>query len=221
MIAGDLSELEEEARQAIPPENYGIAGYLLSEDHKMHIGRRERQVFMKGHVDMNTGYNCYMANSLLTLLMRKRGSRTAFAKGQDSLGLFGTHFFCVDDDGDTLDAIPIYSFRGELHEARTFPPPDKAYNIYCVNPWRVHDWKGEMHMLSFDMVCPHYPKGISPTPFDGETLEFCLRDTVLGPGINGYSWFRLHRSPYRHEFEDDFASALSDPEASLAHMLDK
>ena len=209
--------LEEKVRKEIPPDMYGIGGYLLSKDHKMYMNNKS-SIYMKGKISFNVGYNCYVANHHLAGMMRERDMTLHLMRGKDSKGFFGTHFFCRDDEGTTYDATPLYHLVGESHLAHEKLSQDPCTRIHCVNPWRTYSKGQKTFMLSFDTKSPGFAYNTMTHPFDGRFLIFYMRSTDLDTHSMGIMQMRLDTYSFREEFGVSIEEIIDNHDESFRHM---
>lgn len=109
----DYVLLEQRLRAGAPLEAYGIHGYYTSGKHDLIISPHQCLSFT-GLFDPTRGYNCGQVNALLCRLLQSHGRQPRFVAGQEKLGLFPHHYFCIDDTV-LLDATPLFPFVNPDH----------------------------------------------------------------------------------------------------------
>ena len=133
----DICGLEQDFRAKFPPEKYGLLGYLESSKHNIVIEKSigggiqssgiKLPFIIKECINPSIGYDCIIAASCLSEILKENGVPNNCYFGNDPSGIFEKcgHVFCVtEDEFDIYDGTPIYSFFGEKHT-----PVRRKYNL--------------------------------------------------------------------------------------------
>ncbi|MFP4118320.1 MAG: hypothetical protein ACLFTR_05355 [Candidatus Woesearchaeota archaeon] len=209
-------DLESRIREVIPPDKYGIKGYLVSDDHDLVIDRSSG-LSLSGDVTPEIGYNCYIANrALLGYLDRD----SVLDEGKDSHSIFKTHYFCEDGNGEILDATPVFHFHGEAHVPHEKRRPFYKNSVSCTNPVSVQSKRQSDYLLI--MSTPFRPKdsGFIPSGYTGNELRFSLINVELATNAHYAANLSIDINAFRESFTEDLSEVRFDPASAVSHMFD-
>lgn len=216
----DYSALEEEARQVMLPEKYGVYGYMLSPEHGLTL-TEDNQLEITGEFSFDIGYICNHTALWLYDRLLELGREPKLCKGQDSRKMFDHHYFVQDKDGEILDAVPWFKFKGEKHEIWKLPGYGDYWELdqslsarYFL---RLQEADDSLYMLCFEFPCnmKHELKSnkmrFEFSIFDVDAWQDALFDVTV------------NLSRYRQTFPEDYEGYTieENAEANLVYLIDQ
>lgn len=211
----DYSALEQEARAVMLPGKYGMYGYILSPEHGLAFDGCDR-LEVTGEFSFDTGYICGHAAIWLYNKMLELGREPTLCKGKDSRSMFNYHYFVQDEDGDVLDAVPWFEFKGEKHKPKQFPLYHLVDRSLMAHYFlHLQEADGSIYMACFD-----FPKYLEHEMGKG-AVDFEL--SIFDTDRKQYAQFNVRANLFRYRlcFPEEYTgyTVEENAEENLAYLI--